>query len=241
MEILKNITDQIQTNLSSNFDIRARYLYSLFQPLSTKSSDKNNYIDIGCGFGKNSAVFGNEFNHIFCSDFSMTDLVACREYMIRKDNVHYIAADAQSLPFKNEQFDLVTAFSLIEHVSGQEKILNEAFRVLIKKGQFVLQFPNKYFLMELHTGIPFYCMVPDFMKPWTLKKISYNGFLRIPTPEQIINMIRKIEPCAYIRIIEVIYPDELVPDRFKKVYSILKKTGIFRKIPFGWLVICDKG
>jgi ubiquinone/menaquinone biosynthesis C-methylase UbiE len=241
MEILKNLTGQIQTNLSSNFDIRARYLYSLYQSLSIKFKNKNNYIDIGCGSGINTAVFGNEFNQVFCSDFCRTDLIACREFMMRKDNVYYIAADAQSLPFKNGRFDLVTGFSLIEHVPEQEKMLNEAFRILKKNGQLILQFPNKYFFMELHTGIPFYWMVPDFMKPWILTKISYDGFLKIPTPAKIINIIRKIEPCAYIRVIEVIYPDELVPDRFKKVYSVLKKTGILGKIPFGWMVICEKG
>jgi len=240
MELLNKITDQIQTNLTSNFHVRARYLHNLYQSSSKKLLNKNNYVDIGCGFGSNSAVFGEEFDNVFCSDFSKSDLITCRKYMMRKERICYIAADAQSLPFKNEQFDLVTAFSLIEHIPGQEKMLSEALRILKKKGQLVLQFPNKYFFMELHSGIPFYCLVPDFMKQWILGKLSIDYFLKIPTTAMIKNTISKIEPTAHIKVSEVIYPDELIPYRFKKVYLVLKKTGIFRKIPFGWMIICEK-
>ncbi|HMB45140.1 MAG TPA: class I SAM-dependent methyltransferase [Candidatus Methanoperedens sp.] len=240
MELLKNISDQIQTNLTSNFHIRARYLHDLYRPLLEKVPNKNNYMDLGCGFGVNSAVFGEGFNIVYCSDLSMTELGICRKNMREKKNYHYIAADAQSLPFKNEYFDLVTAFSLIEHVPCQEKMLREAFRILKNQGQLVLQFPNKHFFMELHTGIPFFCLVPDFMKTWILEKKSYDGFLNIPTPEQVKDTIHVIDPSVNVRVVNVIYPDDLVPVNFKKVYSLLKKTGIFRKIPFGWLVICEK-
>lgn len=240
MELLKNISDQIQTNLASNFHIRARYLHDLYRPLLEKIPDKCNYLDIGCGAGVNSAVFGEGFNNIYCSDLSLTDLGICRKYMREKKNYHSIAADAQSLPFNNKCFDLVTAFSLIEHVPFQEKMLREAFRILKNHGQLVLQFPNKHFFMELHTGIPFFCLVPDSMKTWVLEKKSYGGFLNIPTPEQIKDIISMIDPSVNVRVVKVIYPDELVPASFRKVYSLLKKTGIFRKIPFGWLLICEK-
>lgn len=239
MELLKNISDQIRINLSSNLYTRAGYLYELYHPFSGQLN-KYNYIDLGCGFGINSAVFGEGFNKVHCSDFSITDLGTCRKNMHGKENYHYIAADAQSLPFRNERFDLVTAFSLIEHVPGQEKMLREALRILKKQGQLVLQFPNKHFFIELHTGIPFFCLIPDFMKNWVLEKKSYGGFLKIPTPEQVRKIIHAIDPSANIRVVNVIYPDELVPAGFKKVYSLLKKTGILKKIPFGWLLICEK-
>ena len=240
MELLKNISDQIQTNLTSNLYIRAKYLHDLYRPFLEKVPDKCNYIDLGCGFGANSAVFGEGFNNVHCSDLCMTDLAICRKYMWEKMNCHFMVADAQSLPFKNECFDLVTAFSWIEHVPYREKMLREAFRILKNQGQLVLQFPNKHFFMELHTGIPFFCLVPDFMKTWILKKRSYGGFLNIPTPQQVKDIIRVIDPSVNVRVVNVVYPDELVPVSFRKVYLMLKKTGIFNKIPFGWLLICEK-
>lgn len=240
MELFKDISGQIQTNLSSNFYIRARYLFELYRSSYKVSKNKHNYIDIGCGSGVNSAVFGEEFDSVHCSDFSLADLKKCREYMRDKENFYYIAADAQYLPFKGECFDLVTAFSLIEHVPGQEKMLIEAFKILKKQGHLVLQFPNKHFFMELHTGIPFYCIIPDFLKRWILRQISYEGFIEIPEPEEVKAIIRGIDPTARVRVINVIYPGNLVPLRFRKLYSILKKTGIFKKIPFGWLIVCQK-
>lgn len=239
MELLKNISDQIRTNLYSNLYVRAEYLHELYHPFSGQLN-RCNYVDLGCGFGINSTVFGKGFNNVHCSDFSMTDLGTARKYLKEKENYHYIAADAQSLPFKNESFDLVTAFSLIEHVQGQEKMLREALRILKKQGQLVLQFPNKHFFMELHTGIPFFCLVPDFMKNRVLEKKSYGGFLRIPTTGQVRKIIYEIDPSANVRVVNVIYPDELVPAGFKKVYSLLKKTGVLKKNPFGWLLICEK-
>ncbi len=240
MELLKNTTNQIQINLTSNLYIRAKYLYSLYQPLYKELLNKNDYLDIGCGYGVNSEVFGEKFDNIYCSDLSTPNLAKCNEYMNRNESVSYIAADAQRLPFKNEHFGMVTAFSLIEHIPDQEKMIQEALRVLKKDGQLVMQFPNKYFFMELHTGFPFYCLVPDIAKPWILKKLSYYGLINVPTPEQIKRIVGRIDTSVKVKVIKVVYPDELVPFRFRKVYYMLKKFGVFRFIPFGWLVICEK-
>lgn len=242
MELLNNITDQIQSNLTSNFHVRANYLYSLCLPEIMKAKNKKDYLDMGCGYGINSEVFGERFENLFCSDLSKMNLVKCQEYMKRVNGVFFTSADAQSLPFKNECFDMVTAFSLIEHVPHQEKMVKEAMRILKKKGIFIMQFPNKNFFMELHTGFPLYCLIPDIARPWILKKLKYTDLLDInlPDPEQIKKMVLKADTSAKVRFIKVVYPDELVPPRFKKIYSIIKRTGIFNHIPFGWIVLCKK-
>lgn len=242
MELLNNITDQIQTNLASNFDVRANYLYNIYRQNSDKSLNHTDYLDLGCGYGVNSELFGENFENIYCSDFNGKNLVKCQEYMKRKKGVFHITADAQSLPFKNEFFDLVTAFSLIEHVPNQEKMINEALRVLKNNGHLVLQFPNRFFFMELHTGFPFYCLVPDFIRPLVLKITGYTYLSEIdlPSPLNVKRSILKFDPSARVKIIKVIYPEELIPAKFKKIYSVLTKIGIFRAFPFGWMIICTK-
>lgn len=242
MELLNKITDQIQTNLTSNFHVRANYLYGLCLPEIIDMKNKKDYLDMGCGYGINSQVFGHIFKNMYCSDLSKMNLVKCQEYMERYKDVFFISADAQSLPFKNECFDMVTAFSLIEHLPYQEKMIKEAMRILKKKGLLIMQFPNKHFFMELHTGFPLYCLIPNIAKPWISKKLKYTGLsdINLPEPEKIKRMILKEDAFVRIRVIKVVYPDELVPPRFKKVYSILKRTGIFNHIPFGWIVLCEK-
>lgn len=242
MKALKNITTQIQTNHLAHLDVRATYLYSLYQSVSKKMLNKDNYLDIGCGFGVNSEVFGDKFDTIYCSDLGNINLVKCKEYMARSENVFHIAADAQRLPFEDEHFDLVTAISLIEHVPDQEQMLREALRVLKKGGELVMQFPNRHFFMELHSGIPFYCLVPGFAKPWVAGKLGHGGLseINIPSPKKVKAMIKEIDRSVNVKIVKVVYPADVVPVRFQGVYPILKMIGVFRVVPFGWLLVCEK-
>ena len=47
-----------------------------------------------------------------------------------------IGGQAESIPFKNDQFDLVLAFSVLEHVGNLEATLREVHRVLRPQGVF---------------------------------------------------------------------------------------------------------
>ncbi len=242
MKLLSGLTNTIHSTHTSNLAIRANYLYDLYRSESEEQLESHDYLDIGCGYGVNSEVFGKGLENIYCSDFNIANLVKCKEYMNRHENVFYLAADAQSLPFEGECFDLVTAFSLIEHVPDQEQMLREALRVLKKGGELVMQFPNRHFFMELHSGIPFYCLVPGFAKPWVSKRLGYSGLseINIPAPGKVKRMIEDIDSSVNVKIVKVVYPVEVVPPRFRVFYSILKKIGVFRIVPFGWMVICEK-
>ena len=236
------ITRIIHSTHTSNLDIRANYLYDLYKSESEELPECLDYLDIGCGYGVNSGVFGEGFENIYCSDFNVINLVKSKEYMNRHENVFLLCADAQSLPFEDECFDLVTAISLIEHVLDQKQMLREALRVLKKEGVLVMQFPNKYFFMELHSGIPFYWMVPGFARPWVWRKWGYRGLseINIPVPGEIRKVIGKIDPAVNVKVIKVVYPVQLVPQRFRIVYLLLKKLSVFKVVPFGWMVICKK-
>ncbi len=242
MKLLSGLTNTIHSTHTSNLAIRANYLYDLYRSESDELPGSHDYLDIGCGYGVNSEVFGEGLENIYCSDFNIANLVKCKEYMNRHENVFYLAADAQSLPFEGECFDLVTAFSLIEHVPDQEQMLREALRVLKKGGELVMQFPNRHFFMELHSGIPFYCLVPGFARPWVSKKLGYSGLseINIPSPKKVEKIVRTIDASVSVKVVKVVYPVEVVPPRFRAVYFILKKLGVFRVVPFGWLVVCNK-
>ena len=242
MKLLSSLTNTIHSTHTSNLAIRANYLYDLYLSESEEQMESHDYLDIGCGYGVNSEVFGKGLENIYCSDRDKVNLVKCKEYMNRTENVFYIAADVQSLPFKKEHFDFVTAISLIEHVTNQEQMLKEALRILKYNGQLVMQFPNKYFFMELHSGIPFYWLIPDFAKPWVSKKLGYSGLseIKIPTHGKIEKIIKKINPLIDVKVIGVVYPVEIVPPRFRIFYYILRKMGVFRIVPFGWLLVCEK-
>lgn len=56
-----------------------------------------------------------------------------------------IICDAQALPFKQESFDLITAFELIEHLPMPLKFLSGCQRALKKGGSLLITTPNATF------------------------------------------------------------------------------------------------
>ncbi len=55
-----------------------------------------------------------------------------------------ILADAKNLPFKDNSFNLVLLESVLEHIDEPEKVINESYRVLKKKGKIFISIPFVY-------------------------------------------------------------------------------------------------
>ncbi len=239
------ITTQIQSTLTSNLETRAFYLYNCYVSMS-KNIEHNNYLDVGCGYGVNSSIFGQDFNNVICLDFNLSSkkVEECRSRIRSKSHkvLFFVSGDAQSLPFKPECFDLVSAFSVIEHVRDKREMLRELLGVLKKEGELVLQFPNKHFFMELHTGLPAYFLIPSFIKPWFLRKIGYEGLLEINIPaiREIQKMIEDLGVYVDIRKSKVIYPIETIPPRLRWLYSTLKRLKVLNLVPMGWMLCIKK-
>jgi SAM-dependent methyltransferase len=58
------------------------------------------------------------------------------------ENAELFIGDATNLPFKDESFDFVTAFDLIEHLARPDDLLSESFRLLKVGGFFIVSTPN---------------------------------------------------------------------------------------------------
>lgn len=239
------ITSSIHNTLAPSLEARAIYLYDCYTNVrGNVGSDK--YLDVGCGSGVNSCVFGQDFNNVVCLDFGLghKNVEECRSRVGQEapDNLFFVNGDAQLLPFKRGTFDVISAFSVIEHVPDKKAMLRDLLDILKNDGELVLQFPNKYFFMELHTGLPFYFIVPSFIKPWFLRKIGYEGLLEIniPTPREIKAMIEDFGVSAEIKVYKVIYPIENIPQGFRWIYTILKKTKVLDLVPLGWMLCITK-
>jgi SAM-dependent methyltransferase len=91
-------------------------------------------LDIGCGTGYGVAAMARDA--CFAAGI---DLLA---------DAHagagvFLQASAAALPFRNESFDLITAFEVIEHLHDWEQMLAEARRLLRPDGLFLVSTPNK--------------------------------------------------------------------------------------------------
>lgn len=90
--------------------------------------------------------------------------VGIQEYCKEKwpyPEVTYVQADGRYLPFKDNTFDFVYSNAVIEHVGSyedQRRFVAECYRVA-KKGVFIST-PNRYFILEVHTRLPFVGWLP---------------------------------------------------------------------------------
>ncbi|MDP8011487.1 MAG: class I SAM-dependent methyltransferase [Thermoplasmata archaeon] len=98
-------------------------------------------LDAGSGTGKSSLSYEKDFK-IILLDFSMNSL---RNSSLATEK---ILGDVTELPFKDDTFDAVIAFHILDHIlMDKRKIaIQELFRVLKKKGYiFALSFSTEDF------------------------------------------------------------------------------------------------
>jgi SAM-dependent methyltransferase len=148
--------------------------------------------------------------------------------LIKNNSKRYqhIVASAAKLPFRDNVFSLVTAFSLIEHIPKTERaeFYKEARRVMRKRGAFVIQFPNRYFVIESHTFLPFFGFLPSRMHSFAYRR----EYVAVPSLKEV---TRSLEKHGFKRFSTEKYEGSFLPfPRF------LNRTGFFNIWPMGYVV-----
>lgn len=146
-------------------------------------------LDVGCGTGRLvNHLNKHGFEAIGCDN--SPNAVRIAQKLNNKLTIQL--ASAVKLPFKKNSFDLVTAISLIEHLTQNEggKFLEEARRVLKPKGYIFLVTPNFATPLRIIHGSKWfgYCDPTHltFYTPASLKKIlTLLGFKNAQTQFQI--------------------------------------------------------
>jgi SAM-dependent methyltransferase len=80
--------------------------------------------------------------------------------------------NGNTLPYADEQFIIVASGHVIEHTSEPRVYLGEALRVLAPGGYLFLEFPHRYYFMELHTQLPSFEWLPRPWRNFTLRTLS---------------------------------------------------------------------
>lgn len=121
-------------------DLLDRHLAATIEMLAQEHGLKK-ILDVGCGAGKLVKYFNdNDFDAMGCDKFPEAIKIA----KIVNNSSSIQQAPATNLPFKNHSFDLVTAISVIEHLTenGAKLFLAEAKRVLKPNGFLFMVTPN---------------------------------------------------------------------------------------------------
>ena len=130
-------------------------------------------LDVGCGQGMMMDYFINKGNRVVGIDITHQSV----KYNVNR-GLKVIEADARSLPFESNSFDLVYSLGVIEHFQGTEKALGEQVRVCTQGGTVIAVVPNLLTLYCL-AGIPFelltkknHKLIVTYGKPFTRRTLG---------------------------------------------------------------------
>lgn len=90
------------------------------------------FIEIGCGTGFVLSGIRREFQDVklFGSDIFSEGFAYAKE---RMPKATFFQMDARNIPFENE-FDVIGAFDMIEHIAEDEIVLSQIFRAVKSRG-----------------------------------------------------------------------------------------------------------
>ena len=115
----------------------AKEVYFLAQ--SWKDKGYNEFLDVGCGFGRNSIFMAKQNFNVSTFDLSeysveTTKQKAKEQNVVLKD---ICVADMLNMPYQDNSFDCLLAMNVISHTDkiGFNKILSEIRRVLKPNGE----------------------------------------------------------------------------------------------------------
>lgn len=106
-------------------------------------------MDVGCGNGSYPYLV-DRFN-AFGVDLQLDALKIAKKYC---KETQFIVASASDLPFRDESFDLVSMWEVIEHMpfGSDIKGIIESRRILFPGASLLLSTPNRHFVSNIMDG-----------------------------------------------------------------------------------------
>ena len=169
-----------------------RYL-KISQELKRFAGPDSKLLDIGCAKGIIEKVVGGRCNYGL--DIAYNNLIEAKEYL------YPTSGDSQSLPYKDNSFDIVLCSEVLEHLLSPESCLNEIKRVIKNKGIVIITVPNTGSL-QFRLNIAFRGEFKNHLNyPYNRKHIrfySLRSFLELALPIFGKGSIVKIRGCAFL-------------------------------------------
>ncbi|MEW6170178.1 MAG: methyltransferase domain-containing protein [Candidatus Omnitrophota bacterium] len=137
--------------------------------------NKDSLLDIGCAYSFMLNLLGKKSKKQFGLDF---DLEKINEAKYRFSHICYVGGSGQELPYKDNSFDIITFFEVLEHVDNEKFFLEEIYRVLKPSGIIMLSVPNKGIAEFIDIDNVVFTPILWFFKKLGLFKDINNYYLR---------------------------------------------------------------
>lgn len=102
-------------------------------------------LDVGCGIG----MYVRKFRE-FSDEVYGVDIDADKVAEASRTLPNVVTAPAETLPFGDNQFDVVLLHEVIEHVDDDARAVTEAVRVADHGGRVIIFAPNRLYPFETH-------------------------------------------------------------------------------------------
>ena len=157
-----------------NYQLDKSRSYEYLDIIESDIDKKSKILDFGSGFGEfiillnkmNFKAFGVEN----CKKSFDISLLSWSEQFKRKPRFFYCNS---YLPFKDNSFDIITLWNVVEHIDNLDFHLKEIVRVLKKGGKIFILAPNYFsFRKEAHYHVPW---TPYLSRKLSLKYLTILG------------------------------------------------------------------
>jgi len=152
-------SDEVES-LAQDWSTRLNMPYDMTQ---TKAVDRrlafkymtpsSTVLDVGGASGEDSGLFAMVGANVTLLDIEERYLKRGRRLVREFGLDHrfaFVLASATALPFRNQAFDIVTCFSVLDHLPDKQSVqtaVREFAKVVCEKGYVAITFPNKSFLV----------------------------------------------------------------------------------------------
>jgi len=159
----------------------------------------DNIVDVGSGTGDliNLIIKKNLKNDIYSVDLN-NEMLKCGKIRFKNKKIKFVKANAENLPFKDNQFDKYIISFCLRNVTNIKKALGEAYRILKPGGNFYCLEFNK---PESHVVELLYKNYKKYIIPWIGEKITNNrgayvyleeSIDQFPSQQELLKAISKI-------------------------------------------------
>lgn len=96
-------------------------------------------LDVGAGFGRMAHVMNTMgARHIFSFDICRSGMDTALNDLADKENITFLQADIEQMPFRKESFDMVISWGVFHHTPNTEASFRKAARLVKPGGTFLV-------------------------------------------------------------------------------------------------------
>jgi ubiquinone/menaquinone biosynthesis C-methylase UbiE len=125
-------------------------------------------LDIACGEGYGSNLLAASADHVTGVDIDQPTITHASKKYIR-ENLSFIQASVEKIPFEAATFDLVVSFETLEHTTEHVSTIKELKRVLKHGGLLLISTPDK----------KTYSDIPGYKNPFHKKELYQAEFEKL--------------------------------------------------------------